>query len=430
MTPLAPLLGAITLILFGGLFAAIDAAVGTVSMARVEELVRDERPGSVRLAQVVAERPRYVNLVVLLRIACEAAATVLLVAYFHDRFSLGWALFGAAAIMTVISFVVVGVGPRTLGRQKAYTIALASALPLQALSVLLAPISRLLILLGNALTPGRGFRHGPFASEIELREVVEMAGQRGVVADDERRMIQSVFELGDTPAREVMVPRTEMVWIESDKTAGQATSLAVRSGHSRIPVIGENVDDVVGVVYLKDLVRRTYYSNTAGRDTAVSDVMRPAVFIPDSKRLDDLLREMQGDRIHMALLVDEYGATAGLVTIEDVLEEIVGEIADEYDTDEVAPVEDLGDKVFRVSARLPIEDVGELYDIEFNEDLDVDTIGGLVAFELGRVPLPGAEVESHGLRLRAEGGRDHRGRLRIGTVLVQRAASPDGPAQQ
>ena len=227
-----------------------------------------------------------------------------------------------------------------------------------------------------------------------------------------------------------MVPRTEMVWIESDKTAGQATSLAVRSGHSRIPVIGENVDDVVGVVYLKDLVRRTYYSNNAGRDTAVSDVMRPAVFIPDSKRLDDLLREMQGDRIHMALLVDEYGATAGLVTIEDVLEEIVGEIADEYDTHEVAPVEHLGDKVFRVSARLPIEDVGELYDIEFDEDLDVDTIGGLVAFELGRVPLPGAEVESHGLRLRAEGGRDDRGRLRIGTVLVQRAESPDGPAQQ
>ena len=201
MTPLAPLLGAIALILLGGLFSAIDAAVGTVSMARVEELVRDERPGSVRLAQVVAERPRYVNLVVLLRIACEAAATVLLVAYLHDRLSLAWALFAAAAIMTVISFVVVGVGPRTLGRQKAYSIALASALPLQALSVLLAPISRLLILLGNALTPGRGFRHGPVASEIELREVVEMAGQRGVVADDERRMIQSVFELGDTPAR-------------------------------------------------------------------------------------------------------------------------------------------------------------------------------------------------------------------------------------
>ena len=423
MTGLTPLLGLIALIALGGLFAAIDAAVSAVSIARVEELVRDERPGAARLARILLERPRYINLVVLLRIACEVSATVMLVAYIYDDLGLTWGLVAAAGIMTVINFVVMGVGPRTLGRQNAYSIALVCALPLQFISLLLTPISRLLILLGNALTPGRGFRNGPFASEIELREVVDLAQQRGVVADDERRMIQSVFELGDTPAREVMVPRTEMVWIENGKTAGQATSLAVRSGHSRIPVIGENVDDIVGVVYLKDLVRRTYYSNNAGRDTKVIEVMRPAVFIPDSKPLDDLLREMQRDRIHMALLVDEYGATAGLVTIEDVLEEIVGEIADEYDTDEVAPVEDLGDNTFRVSARLPIEDVGELYDIEFDEDLEVDTVGGLLALELGRVPLPGAEIVSNGLRLRAEGGPDHRGRMRVGTVLVQPAAS-------
>jgi CBS domain containing-hemolysin-like protein len=366
--------------------------------------VRDERPGAVRLARVMAERPRYINLVVLLRITCEVSATVLLVAYLDGLLGVAWGLFTAAAIMVVVSFVAIGVGPRTVGRQNAYTISLIAALPLQAISVLLTPISRLLVLIGNALTPGRGFRNGPFASEIELREVVDLAQQRGVVADDERRMIQSVFELGDTPAREVMVPRTEMVWIETDKTAGQATSLAVRSGHSRIPVIGENVDDVIGVVYLKDLVQKTYYSTNGGRDTKVSDVMRPAVFVPDSKPLDALLREMQRDRVHMVLLVDEYGAIAGLVTIEDVLEEIVGEIADEYDTDEVAPVEDLGDKHFRVSARLPIEDLGELYKIEFDEDLDVDTVGGLLALELGRVPLPGAEVMWDGLRLRAEGG--------------------------
>jgi CBS domain containing-hemolysin-like protein len=422
VTGLGSLIGAIALIGFGGLFAAIDAAIGTVSIARVEELVRDERPGAVRLAQVINERPRYVNLVVLLRIACEITATALLVDYLYEHLGLDWGLVAAAAIMVVVSFVVIGVGPRTLGRQNAYTIALGAAVPLQAISVLLTPISRLLVLIGNALTPGRGFRNGPFASEIELREVVDLAQQRGVVADDERRMIQSVFELGDTPAREVMVPRTEMVWIESDKTAGQATSLAVRSGHSRIPVIGENVDDVIGVVYLKDLVERTYYSNNGGRDTKVSAVMREAVFVPDSKPLDALLREMQRDRNHMALLVDEYGAIAGLVTIEDVLEEIVGEIADEYDTDEVAPVEELGDERYRVSARLPIEDLGELYDVAFDEDLDVDTVGGLLALELGRVPLPGAEVTWDGLQLRAEGGRDHRGRVRIGTVLVSRTA--------
>jgi CBS domain containing-hemolysin-like protein len=400
---LGQLIAAIVLIALGGLFAAIDAAISTVSIARVEELVRDERPGAVRLHKIMAERPRYINLVVLLRITCEVSATVLLAAYLDDYTGVRWGLISAAAIMVVVSFVAIGVGPRTVGRQNAYSIALLSALPLQAISVVLTPISRLLVLLGNALTPGRGFRNGPFAS-----------------------MIQSVFELGDTPAREVMVPRTEMVWIESDKTAGQATSLAVRSGHSRIPVIGENVDDVVGVVYLKDLVQRTYYSTNGGRDTRVSDVMRKAVYVPDSKPLDALLREMQRDRVHMVLLVDEYGAIAGLVTIEDVLEEIVGEIADEYDTDEVAPVEDLGDKHFRVSARLPIEDLGELYDIEFDEDLDVDTVGGLLALELGRVPLPGAEVTWDGLRLRAEGGPDHRGRVRVGTVLV----SPTEPATE
>jgi CBS domain containing-hemolysin-like protein len=422
----ASLFGAIALIVLGGVFAAIDAALSTVSIARVEEMVRDERPGAVRLAQVVADRPRYINLIVLLRITCEAAATVLLVAFLWDDLGLKWGLVVAAAAMVVASFVVIGVGPRTLGRQHAYTIALASALPLQAISVLLTPISRLLVVIGNAITPGRGFRNGPFASEIELREVVDLAQQRGVVAPDERRMIESVFELGDTPAREVMVPRTEMVWIESDKSAGQATSLAVRSGHSRIPVVGDNVDDIVGVVYLKDLVQQTYYSNNGGRDTKVEQVMRPPVFVPDSKPLDALLREMQRDRNHMALLVDEYGGIAGLVTIEDVLEEIVGEIADEYDTDEVAPIEDLGDNSFRVSSRLPIEDVGELYDVVFPDDLDVDTVFGLLALELGRVPLPGAEVTSHGLRLRAEGGHDNRGRVRVGTVLVSRE-KPEEP---
>jgi CBS domain containing-hemolysin-like protein len=419
LTGSAPLFGAIVLIGLGGLFAAIDAAVSTVSMARVHELVRDQRPGAGRLAKVMTDRPRYINLVVLLRIICEVSATVLLAAYFYRHLSRDWGLFAAAATMVVISFVVIGVGPRTLGRQNAYSISLVAALPLQVISILLAPISRLLVVLGNMLTPGRGFRNGPFASEIELREVVDLAQQRGVVAADERRMIQSVFELGDTPAREVMVPRTEMIWIESDEPVNNAISLAVRSGHSRIPVIGENVDDVVGVVYLKDVVQHTYHSSS--RDSTVAQVMRPVVFVPDSKPLDALLREMQRTRNHMALLVDEYGAIAGLVTIEDVLEEIVGEIADEYDAAEVAPVEDLGDNRFRVSARLPIEDVGELYGVEFDEHLDVDTVGGLLALELGRVPLPGSEVVSHGLRLHAEGGPDHRGRVRIGTVLLSRA---------
>ncbi|MFZ2175854.1 MAG: hemolysin family protein [Rhodococcus sp. (in: high G+C Gram-positive bacteria)] len=415
---------AIVLVPVGGVVAAVDSALNTISRARVEELAKDDRPGADRVLRILSDRPRYVNLMVLLRIVCEITATVVLVGGLIDLLEPVWALTLTAVIMVLVDYVVIGVGPRTLGRQHAYSIALIASMPLQAIGTLLGPISRLLILIGNAITPGRGFRNGPFASEIELRELVDMAQERGVVADEERRMIQSVFELGDTSAREVMVPRTEMVWIENDKSAGQATSLAVRSGHSRIPVIGENVDDVIGVVYLKDLVQETYHSRDGGRSVSVRDVMRPAVFVPDSKPLDSLLAEMQRDRNHMAILVDEYGGVAGLVTIEDVIEEIVGEIADEYDQDETPPVEDLGDGMFRVSARLPIEDLGELFGIDLEND-EVETVGGLIGYVLGRVPLPGSEVEYGGLVLRGEGSPDVRGRVRIGTVFVQRAPTDE-----
>ncbi|MCX0273938.1 hemolysin family protein [Nocardia zapadnayensis] len=430
MNEMTLLLVAVLLAAVGGVFAAVDSALNTLSPARLDDMARSDRPGAVRLGRIVDDRPRYVNLMVLLRILCEITATVLLAAALSSFLDSGWALLVTAVVMVLVSYVVIGVGPRTLGRQHAYTISLAAGLPLQFIGALLGPVSRLLILLGNAITPGKGFRNGPFASEIELREVVDMARERGVVADDERRMIQSVFELGDTAARAVMVPRTEMVWIEADKSVAQAMSLAVRSGHSRIPVIGENVDDILGVVYLKDLVP---YADR-GRSVRVREVMRDAVFMPDSKPLDDLLDEMQRRRNHMALLVDEYGGIAGLVTIEDVLEEIVGEIADEYDTDETPPIEEIEPGRFRVSARLPIADLGELYGLPIDEE-EVDTVGGLLAHELGRVPLPGAEVVAHGLELRGEGGADARGRVRVHTVVVGRASEHNtetdpGPARE
>lgn len=418
---IALIVGVVLLVPLGGLFAALDSALNTASPARVDELVKEGRPGAERFATIIADRPRYVNLLVLLRITCELVATVLMAGLLIGVLPKVGALALAAAIMVVLSYVVIGVGPRTLGRQHAYAIGLAAAVPLQAIGVVLDPVSRVLIALGNAMTPGKGFRQGPFASEIELRELVDMAQERGVVADDERRMIQSVFELGDTAAREVMVPRTEMVWIEADKTAGQMTSLAVRSGHSRIPVIGDSADDIVGIVYLKDVVTQTYYSVDGGRSVTVEQLMRPAVFVPDSKRLDTLLDEMQRDRNHMAMLVDEYGGIAGLVTIEDIIEEIVGEIADEYDQAEKPPVEELPDGSYRLSARLPIDDLGELFDVEM-DDPEVETVGGLLAHELGRVPLPGSKVTTHGIALTAEGGPDPRGRIRITTILATRLA--------
>jgi CBS domain containing-hemolysin-like protein len=231
-----------------------------------------------------------------------------------------------------------------------------------------------------------------------------------------------VFELGDTIAREVMVPRTDVVWIERHKTVRQALALALRSGFSRIPVIGENVDDVVGVVYLKDLVRRSQNSHDRS-GPKVEELMRPPTFVPESKPVDELLRDMQAQRIHIAIVVDEYGGFAGLVTIEDILEEIVGEIADEHDAFQRPPVEELPDGSMRVTARLPVEDLAELFDVDLPEDDDVETVGGLLARALGRVPIEGASADVAGLRLVAEstGGR----RNRIDTLLVCRVPEPE-----
>ncbi|MDN5859350.1 MAG: hemolysin family protein [Pseudonocardia sp.] len=422
---------AVLLVPLAGLFAAADAALNTVSRARVDALVRAGRPGARALSRVVADRPRHVNLLLLLRLAGETAATVLLTVALVMTFDTVWAgALTAGAIMVVVSYVLIGVGPRTLGRQHPYRIGMLVAAPVRALATFLGPLTKLLILVGNAITPGGGFRQGPFSSEVELRELVDMASTSGVVDEAERQMIHSVFELGDTVAREVMVPRPDLIWIERDAGVDKVLRLALKSGHSRIPVLGESVDDIIGVAYLKDLVQ----AQAERPEAELTSVMRPAVFVPDSKRADELLKEMQAARNHMAIVVDEYGGTAGVVTIEDILEEIVGEITDEYDSEEVPDVQELGAGVRRVSARLPVEDLDELYppvDAELSPlaevvaAADVDTVGGLVAQQLGKVPLPGAVTEVAGLRLTAEGGKDARGRVRITSVLIEPVVDPD-----
>ncbi|MDQ2797197.1 MAG: hemolysin family protein [Actinomycetota bacterium] len=424
------LLVAIVLVPFGGLIACVDSALARVSKARADEFLRENRPGARALAVIMADRPRYTNLLLLLRLSCELTATVLVTIVARSVFGSPWyvALL-TVLVMIVICYAVIGVGPRTLGRQHFNRVALSGARAVQLVGRMFNPLAALLTLLGNAITPGRGLRDGPFASEVELRELVDMAEERGVVEHGERQMIQSVFELGNTIAREVMVPRTEVVWIERVKTVRQALALALRSGFSRIPVVGENADDVVGVVYLKDLARRAQDPERA-RTTTVEEVMRTVAYVPESKPVDALLREMQAARSHIAIVIDEYGGTAGLITIEDILEEIVGEITDEYDV-ERAPIEVLtvDDTVnaARVTARLAVEDLAELFGVDIPDRDDVETVGGLLAEALGRVPIAGSKAVVHGLQLVAEdvGGR----RNRVDTVLVTRLVdAEDEPA--
>jgi CBS domain containing-hemolysin-like protein len=337
-----------------------------------------------------------------------------------EEFDEVWqALTAAFAVIVLLSFVAVGVSPRTIGRQHPLNTASAAAYVLVPLARVLGPLPQALILLGNALTPGKGFRKGPFASEAELRAMVDLAERESLIEDAERRMVHSVFELGDTLVREVMVPRTDVISIDRHKTLRQALSLALRSGFSRIPVTGESDDDIVGIVYLKDLAHAVHLSREAEAEL-VETAMRPATFVPDTKNAGDLLREMQRDRIHVAVVIDEYGGTAGIVTIEDILEEIVGEITDEYDT-ELPPVEHLGDGAHRVTARLDLGHLGELYGLKLDDE-DVETVGGLLTKALGRVPIAGAEAvielaEEQGhpplaaLRLTAEAPTGRRNRI-------------------
>jgi len=420
------LVTALVLVVVAGALAMVETALARFSRARADELAADGLRRARRLRTLVEDPAPALNTALLLRMVAEITAVVLVAIVCENHLAAEWmTAVIAAGAMVIVSFIVIGVAPRTIGRQHSETVALYSAGPLLRTTTVFGPLLRLLIWIGNAVTPGKGFQEGPFGTEAELRELVDLAEQGRIIESDERAMIHSVFELGDTSVREVMVPRTDVVFIEATKSLRQFQSLALRSGFSRVPVVGPGgLDDVVGIAYLKDVSRRIYDNQQAQSSERVGQLARTADFVPDSKPAGDLLREMQARRTHVAVVVDEYGGTAGLVTIEDILEEIVGEIVDEYDAAET-PVERIDEHTVRVSARMHVDDLGELFGLELFDE-DIDTVGGLMAKHLGRVPIPGAQVEVSGLALTAEGPAGRRNR--IATVQVH-AVAPE-PVEQ
>jgi len=416
MSPLA-IISIIALLAFAGFLAASESALTSISRIVVEEL--EGKRGGALLRKYSVQPARYLNVILLVRKLCEFTATVLLAVILLRNYSSAQAMALTVAIMVVLSYVVVGVGPRTLGKQQPHKYARYGIIVAYALAFLLGPVTKLLIAVGNALTPGKGFRSGPFTSEAELRDLVDQAHERGLVESDEHEMIHSVFELGDTLVRELMVPRTDMVWIEKDKTLRQGLSLALRSGYSRIPVVGTGPDNIIGIVYVKDLAKRALDHHDAEQSEYIEQHMRPATFVPEIKMADELLKEMQRNQIHLAVVVDEYGGTAGIITIEDIIEEIVGEIEDEFDDGDDDFVWLSPDKA-RANASLHIEDLADELKIEISESdfEDVDTIGGLMAQKLGRVPIAGSTVSLHGWSITSE--RPLGRRRRISSVLIER----------
>jgi CBS domain containing-hemolysin-like protein len=403
------------------LLSASEAAFAVIGKARAAEEFTGSSRVSALVHDIVADKGPYVNAATLLRGGCQIATTLLLAAGMIHLFDHTWQrLLIPGAITLLVWYLLWGVGAQTLGKQKAHFVAAHSAGALNIISTILGPLASVLVIVGNALTPGRGYDDGPFASEAELRELVDMAEESSVIEHDERDMIHSVFELGDTLAREVMVPRTSVVFIEKGRTLRQAISLALRSGFSRIPVIGEDLDDVVGVVYIKDLIGRVYENPDAEQRETVASLMRPPVFTPDSKPVDELLHEMQASRNHMLIVVEEFGGTAGLITIEDIVEEIVGEITDEFDAEpSVAEELDAG-VAYRVSTLMPLDELGDLFELELDDD-DVETVGGVLAKELATAPVGGAQATWNGLEITADPGVGRR--HQVETVVVRRATS-------
>ncbi len=408
--------------LMGLLFALTAALVTSAESAfsylprqEGEALVQESRTSSLR--RILDAPVSHMHALRFWRVWFETAGAVAVAILFHDLLDDIW-LAGllATAVMAAIGFVIVGVSPRQLGRTHAPAIVRLTAGLVAFLCAVLGPIPRWLVRIGSSITPGAARDEAAFFTQEEFRELLSRASDAEMIEEDEAELIHSVFELGDTKVRSVMVPRTDMVTVESGSTLDQAMSLFLRSGYSRIPVIGESSDDIKGLLYLKDVVANLHGRPASNLSRPVDADCRPARYVPESKPVGDLLRELQRESTHVAIVIDEYGGTAGLVTLEDLIEEIVGEIVDEYDS-EVPEQEQLDDGEYRVSARMGIDDLGELFGLDLDDE-EVDTVGGLLAKTLGRVPIVGSEVTIDGIGLRAE--RLEGRRNRVSHVIAHR----------
>ncbi len=396
------MVAALVVLLLGLVFLAL-AETGLTRMSRAKaSALRDEgRKGGRSLTWLVSHPEEFINPLLLVVLVVQSAQTALTTVLAQELFG-HWGVAIAVFVNVVVVFVVAEAAPKTWALQHPEAAALVAARPVRGLARLwpLRMLSRGLIGITNVLLPGTGLRQGPFVTEDELLALAEEAAESETIEDEERHLIRRIIEFGDTIVRSVMVPRPDMVGVPGTFRAIDTMEVVLLNGYSRLPVYdaAAGVDEVIGVVFARDLMR---IERDGKEGLPVTEVMRPARFVPETKRVAELLREMQAEQFHMAIAVDEYGGTAGLVTLEDLIEELVGEIVDEFDVED-ARVEPIGDGSFRVAARLTIDDAEDLLGIELPSDVDVDTVGGVLFQALGRIPTEGEEAVVGGIGLRAE----------------------------
>jgi len=414
----------VSLVVIGSVLAMAETSMSRMNRVRAMALREDGRKHAVKLERIQEDPARYLNSVYLSVMFAQNGSAILVAIIADHLFgSLGITLLSAG--FTVAYFIIVEAMSKTFGILHSDRVALAMAPTVVMLSRLLAVPTRALIGIANWLLPGKGLKQGPFVSEEEIRQMAEVGHEEGAIEEDEKEMIHSIFEFGDTIVREVMVPRPDMIGVDVTASLDDVLQLMHKHGFSRMPVWeGDDENKILGLVYAKDVFRKLHprkNGTTNGRKkkkAVLRDLLRRPIYIPESKKVSELLREMQESKLHMAIVVDEYGDTAGLVTMEDLLEEIVGEIEDEYDRRE-SKFEPVDDVSFRVKGALPISELSDLLDVEL-PNTEWDTVGGLIAGLLGHLPKQGELVEFQGLTFRTERVQGRR----ISKVLVSKSDAP------
>jgi putative hemolysin len=404
------------LVVIGSVLAVAEASLTRMTRVRALALVEEKRRNAVRLERIEADPPRYLNAIYLTVMLCQNGSAIMVAILAEREFgSVGVTLVSVG--FTLLYFVLVEAMSKTFGVLHSDRAALLVAPLVWFLGRVLAAPTRALIGIANVLLPGRGLKQGPFVSEADLRSMAEVGHEEGSIEREEKDLIHSIFEFGDTIVREVMVPRPDIVAIESDRTLRNVQEMVLEHGFSRIPVFTDDLDDILGIVFAKDVLKALYQGE---QDMPLRQVVRDAHFVPESKKVADLLREMQRGKFHISMVTDEYGSVSGLVTLEDLIEELVGEISDEYDVEE-PELEEVAEGIYRVDGKVGIDEVNEILDVELPDE-EWDTVGGLMLGLMGSIPDEGADVDFQSLRFTAEkvNGR------RIVKVRIERLPPSEG----
>ena len=409
------LIGVLLLIAFVALLGASEVSITRVNRVRAYRFAEEKRRGSASLVRVAENPAPYLNVVLLLTLLATIGGTTVATDLAVRLFDSAGEIV-ATLVMTLLLFVFADVTPKTFAIQQSDRAALLLAPVIVVLGRPFAPLANGLVTFANWIMPGKGLPQGPFITEHEIRALAEVASDEDQIEEEEKELIHSIFEFGDTIVREVMVPRPDITAIENTESLRDVQELVLLHGYSRIPVYDDELDNVVGMVFAKDVLKALYQGKA---DMPLADIARPAHFVPEQKKMADLLREMQKEKFHIALVTDEYGSVAGLVTLEDLLEELVGEITDEYDREEPEMIQ-VADGVFRVDGKVAIDEVNELLDVELPDE-EWDTVGGLMLGLLGSIPSEGEEVGFQNLIFKAE---QVQGR-RIAKILITRREPDD-----